>query len=133
MEVEGLSEHHNCPASIEHLGLLDRKLQNRLTRKLDQLHYYCLLASIKQPQSISSSTRTISLQRCVSENGILDECSAHLSEIFLSRNEFRTIVATHMRSPTDAFMELLGLRLKLREGVPLQPGARQDTYRRPFS
>ena len=34
VEVEALSDQHNCLASLEHLGLSDRKLQSRLTRKL---------------------------------------------------------------------------------------------------
>ena len=47
VKVEALSEDHNCPVPIEHLGLSDNKLQSRLTRKLAQLQYYSLLASIK--------------------------------------------------------------------------------------
>ena len=50
VEVKALSEQHNCPVSMMHFGLPDRKLQSLLTRKLEQLYEHFLLTSIERDE-----------------------------------------------------------------------------------
>ena len=120
VEVEALSEHHNCPVSMEHLGLSDNKLQSCLTRKLAQLHYYSLLASIKQFQNISSSTKNHLLAKMcelkAAGTGYWMKALPTSPRFSIPRDEFRTVVATHMLLPTYALMGLLGLRSELMKG-----------------
>ena len=120
VKVEALSEDHNCPVSIEHLGLSDNKLQSRLTRKLAQLQYYSLLASIKQSENISSSTKNHLLAKMcelkAAGTGYWMKALPTSPRFSIPQDEFRTVVATHMLLPTDALMGLLGLRSELRKG-----------------
>ena len=114
LEVQAISENHNCPTDLQHLGLSDRKLQRRLTRKIDQLQYHCLLANIRGLGSITSNTK-IYWPNYASGTANWMKALPTSPRFPIPRDEFRTVVAMHMLLPEVVLLGMLGLRSELRK------------------
>ena len=125
VEAEARSQQHNCPVRVAHLGHSDRKLQQRMTRKMDRLRYYQLIQHIKQSRPLENTRDYLLAKMCELKapgTGNWLKALPTSSRFSIPRDEFRTVMAIHMLLPHPLIMNLLGLRKEQWHGCLCQLG-----------